>query len=158
MRLLFLDIDGVLNSEQWALERYNRHTVGSELAIYTVDPNSVDALNRIIDETGARVVVSSTWGKHLPLTKIERILNAAGFRHHLLGVTPEGGAERGDEIREWLDTLNGPVLEDRDIVILDDSSDMGKLAYRLFRTNYKTGLRACHVDEVVAMYGPGALS
>jgi predicted mannosyl-3-phosphoglycerate phosphatase (HAD superfamily) len=49
MKIIFLDIDGVLN---------NYNTLGEGL---NWESNAVKILKRIIKETGAKVVLSSTW-------------------------------------------------------------------------------------------------
>ena len=53
MKLIFLDIDGVLNYEGY--ERFTRS--GTRF----VDPVLIKRLKKIIDRTGAKVVLSSTW-------------------------------------------------------------------------------------------------
>lgn len=53
MKLIFLDIDGVLNYEGY--ERLTRS--GTRF----VDPILIKRLKKIIDCTGAKVVLSSTW-------------------------------------------------------------------------------------------------
>lgn len=53
MKLIFLDIDGVLNYEGY--ERFTR--MGTRF----VDPVLIKRLKKIIDRTGAKVVLSSTW-------------------------------------------------------------------------------------------------
>lgn len=58
--VLFLDIDGVLNSVETM--RSGRWNAGTE----TLDPENVERLDRLIQLTGAVVVVSSTWRKTLP--------------------------------------------------------------------------------------------
>jgi hypothetical protein len=58
LKVIFLDVDGVLNSRgKWA---------GCDLANLTdsgtrIDPLAVARLKRIVDATDAKIVVSSTW-------------------------------------------------------------------------------------------------
>ena len=50
-KIIFLDIDGVLNSETYDKNR----TAGA------IDPECAKRLNRIIKETNADIVISSSW-------------------------------------------------------------------------------------------------
>ena len=174
LRLLFLDVDGVLNSADWMRRRPSKEAFAAEhgvspeefrhdhmvWAMRSIDPDAVAALNQIVARAGARVVVSSTWRTMYALPKLERILRNRGFVHRLLGATPEGEAvrdrgdrriERGEEIAAWIDALDARV-DVGDIVILDDDGDMAHLGERLFQTDARIGLRAEHVEPVVEMF------
>lgn len=51
MKVIFLDIDGVLNSEEFLRNNQNE----------MIDRNNVNILKNVIDKTGAVVVMSSGW-------------------------------------------------------------------------------------------------
>jgi histidinol phosphatase-like enzyme len=51
MKVIFLDIDGVLNSEEFLKKNKNE----------AIDRNNVSILKKIIDKTGAFIVMSSAW-------------------------------------------------------------------------------------------------
>ena len=59
MRIVFLDFDGVLNSHAYFNARTEKFEDVGEAG--ELDPTAVERLNRIIDATGALVVVSSSW-------------------------------------------------------------------------------------------------
>ena len=64
MKLIFLDIDGVLNSVAWQENRPPKEPPGlilDALAHWkrSLDPQCIERLNRIWQETGAAVVISS---------------------------------------------------------------------------------------------------
>lgn len=119
--IVFLDIDGVLNGgfhDEWGFD-------------WTL-PGAVVAFNRIINETGAKVVVSSSWRLDNTLEEIEAFLSSRGVVAEFIDVTPEINFETdwdGDlcmfpdarikEIRVWLDehpeAQNFLVLDDQDI-------------------------------------------
>ena len=63
MKIIFLDIDGVLNHEAFYKERYERVQNGEKLnhPYSEIDSNSVTNLNSLIADTDAKVVISSTW-------------------------------------------------------------------------------------------------
>ena len=61
MKILFLDIDGVLNPGQ-----YNKYMIENNLNDFDengsiFDPNAVDNLRYIIDYTNADIIISSIW-------------------------------------------------------------------------------------------------
>ena len=55
MKVIFLDIDGVLNSEEY----YESFPDGE--FIPPIDPVCVERLKRIVDRTGAKLILSSSW-------------------------------------------------------------------------------------------------
>jgi hypothetical protein len=135
VRIIFLDIDGVLNSELYY--KSERTKPDGEVLIdprdawrcNDIDPLSVSYLNEIIDKTGAKVVISSTW-RHLGIEKLQFILGNRGFTGEIIGLTPRGceGCVRGNEILGWVRS-NKPLIGDdyhdfNSYVILDDDSDM----------------------------------
>ena len=106
MKVIFLDIDGVLNN----LKRVD------------IDPTRVEVFNKIIAATGAKVVISSTWRLVITLDKIRLALEVAGFKGEVVGYTKslDVDSSRGCEIQEWLSRHT----DIRNYVILDDDTDM----------------------------------
>ncbi|RYE85652.1 MAG: hypothetical protein EOO75_16720, partial [Myxococcales bacterium] len=91
--VLFLDIDGVLNSAAWLGRFPGRCLTLPGDAAEMLDPEAVRRLERIRQATGCRVVVSSSWRHALPLAEIERLLRQHGLRvEHLGGVPGQGEA------------------------------------------------------------------
>ena len=144
--LLFLDIDGVLNSWEFA-ERIREKTeceVGDEFydEKNSFDPQAVERLNRILEETDCEVVLSSTWRLYHKLWEIKNWLIMNGmkpeFGIRFIGVTPELYTVRGSEIQEWLYKNNA---NDRIFAIVDDDSDMEHLIDKLVQTDCKIGLQ-----------------
>lgn len=172
MRVLFLDFDGVLNSKRWWDERPSKEQIADEFiyqnvgfaseqwvwALRSVDPAAVACVNAIVERSDARVCVSSSWRHMFALPKLEHLLRVRGFKHHLIGATPdamyvrergEKRVERGEEIARWMELMN---VQPDDIAILDDDGDMAHLCDRLFQTQFDEGLRDYHVDGVVGMF------
>ena len=58
-RVIFLDVDGVLNNGSWAMEMYDKG-----IRVYRdgilFEP-ALERLKRLVDATGAIIVVSSSW-------------------------------------------------------------------------------------------------
>lgn len=143
MKIVFLDVDGVLNSPDFQIHRYQRGP-----GRHPIDPECVAHLNALTSQTQARIVVSSTW-RTMGLTAIRRVLRAHGVVAPIVGCTPslvrrhESGlaiaTERGREIQAWLDTTRFRVER---FVILDDDEDMNDLLPHLVRTDFRAGLAA----------------
>jgi hypothetical protein len=154
--VIFLDVDGVLNSHAYA-ERCN--TEGRRWGGYHfLDPEAVARLDSLVRHSGAIVVVSSSWRIGTRTRKLQRLLGDKGFTGCLAGRTPilrpwRGGRgrtriERGDEIACWM-SQHG-VTADR-IVILDDDSDMAHLAPRLVQTSFAVGLTDADIHRALAL-------
>lgn len=124
MRVLFLDIDGVLNSEKYARSLAKGGMLG-------IDPEAVRILDEILEATGAKIVLSSTWRLY-PDLRADVRKNVGEF----IDVTKSlRSGFRGDEIREWLER-HPEVTE---YAILDDDSDFYADQY-LYKTRFATGL------------------
>lgn len=140
---IFLDFDGVLNSERWyARGRRDSLCTGSAKSI---DPAAVGLLNQLIDRSGARIVVSSTW-RLAGLHSVRATLAQRGSIGRVVDVTPELGGPRGKEIEWWL-RRNAASR----IVILDDDSDMGDLLPWLVKTSHQEGITEDHVEAALAI-------
>lgn len=122
MRYLFLDIDGPLNTgrnDYLDPDRYGHH----------FDDVAVRNLRRIVEETGASIVVSSSW-RHIGVERIREIWKTWGLPGDIAGCTPGvwGSGRvfdcRGEEIRQWL-AENADT--DDVYVILDDMGDQEAL-------------------------------
>lgn len=117
MKVIFLDIDGVLNSKRFFL--------GSKIDS-KIDPNCVSQLNTLIEETGAKIVISSSWRITHSKKEIREALAEHGFKGSIIGYTEtldvwgNGPAPRGVEIKSFLQKNN----RIKNYVILDDESDM----------------------------------
>ena len=139
-KLVFLDIDGVLNSERsfvgGAYRAREYHTLFNDGQIddphwlkitrCTIDPVSVDLINRVLRECDAYIVLSSTHRTHFPddenkIKNLQNYLTELGVDgERLIGWTPRLNGIRGLEIKYWLDKYPGC----NSFVIIDDDSDM----------------------------------
>ena len=150
MKALFCDVDGVLN---------NSETRGHSPGGYTgVSDALIRNLKKIIDETGARIVLSSDWrlSKNDPVhgkdyRYLERKLLYTA-RLKISGQTDDiSWSRRGKEIRQYLD--EHPEITA--YVILDDNpfSDFKKynLQDHLVLTDWKEGLTEKDVERAVSI-------
>src|SRR5689334_9681956 len=134
MKVIFLDIDGVMvNRASYRLPRIDGHA--------RAHPDCVSALNHLIEQTVAHMVISSVW-RIGGVSFMRDMLNAWGVKGKVLGCTPDlchqkdshlivEGKERGDEIQAWLDEREKFRGDVESFVILDDDSDMKHLQPRL---------------------------
>lgn len=149
VNIIFLDFDGVLLNRN----SYSRAS-GSQSA---ADPKCVAILNRIIEETGAHIVVTSTWRKGQSRTTLADILYMWGVKGIVRDLTPVLLlASRGEEIQYWIyrfvDAGREPLGQ---FTIIDDDVDMGELTCRLVRTNGEVGLTEQDADRAIAMLMEG---
>lgn len=148
-RLIFLDLDGVLNSAQW-FARMNADCLARRPIHNMIDPACVHRLNRLIEVSAAEIVVSSTWRIVHNLVDIRAALHHHGFTGRIIGQTPRYLQNRGTEIQTWL-TANGHDAEN--LVILDDDTDMAHLLLCLVCTSWSVGLTDADVDRALEMFG-----
>lgn len=146
-KILFLDVDGVLNSWQYAA------TLG-QTSLLRMDPRAVALLYDIVCKTGCKIVVSSTWriggiGARSDFRKYINECDPSGPNRTLtksvIGATPILNTPRGEEIKTWIDEHNF----EGNFVIVDDDSDMGDLMPHLVKTTMDYGLTSEIADEII---------
>lgn len=120
MKIAFLDIDGVINSEDYAVYRYETKQFNKDQFI---DERAVAFLNYLIDQTEAKVVLSSSWRGSFDET-LER-LKVAGFKYDFFDKTPYlESRHRGSEIQAWIDNYEKDHEPLESYVIIDDDNDI----------------------------------
>ena len=147
MKIVFLDIDGVLNSN--AYDRMRGLYDGP------IDESRLPLLKRLLEKGQAQAVLTSSWRRHWDPEGIEtdytgKMLEEQFYKFdiELYDKTPELGA-RAEEITAW---LRGAEEEIESFVILDDIFfGWGTLAPRLVRTDARIGrgLEEHHITEAL---------
>ena len=123
-RIIFLDIDGVLNSNNFYVNFYEKHE--KKDLCNDIDPRAVEILNRLCEEIKAKVVISSCWRIGSTTEEMQKAFNDLGCTFEIIGVTPiiNFSMCRGLEVQEWIsrniDYKNFPY---DNYVIIDDDSD-----------------------------------
>ena len=117
-RIIFLDFDGVLNTEyyQGLLQFQGKQWQDEHGAFF--DPRAVRQLKRVIDTTGADIVVESSW-KYLGLEAMQELWRVRNLPGRVIDITPSltGNASKGEGISAWLSEY---VTPDTRYVIIDD--------------------------------------
>ena len=173
MKIIFLDVDGVLNCQMdfqvksiyfrkkdmllWfkkllRLCHIPLPRILRRQSMYVLNKKMVKRLHKIVGATGAKIVVSSTWRR---------------FKHNLvylqengvdyIDITPifntppsERYGQRGAEIQEWIDKHKEMNIEK--YVIIDDGWDF--LDYQrpfYVETQWLNGLQDKHVKQAIKM-------
>lgn len=148
-RTLALDIDGCLNSAAW-FERMKADALSRRPIHHMIDPDCVERLNRLLEISGADVVISSSWRILHTVAAIDAALTFKGFRGNIIGATPHNMPPRGREIARFM------IDRGRDVdhlVILDDDDDMAHLAPCLVRTSWSVGLTDADVERALLLFG-----
>lgn len=152
MKVIFLDVDGVLNY------------MGSKsyyADVYFVEKEKLRLLAELVNATDAEIVLSSTWrrgfrdlceGTESFDADLYQALEDAleEFDLHIYDCTGPSLATRGEEIEAWIQK-KGESTES--FVILDDmgAEQFGVHADCLVQTDYRTGLEKEHVELAIRM-------
>lgn len=146
LKIVFLDFDGVLNSEKYV------KTCGEYGVI--IDPTRMILLKRLIDATSAKIVLSTSWREHWDEApqncdnigiEINNIFEQYGL--HIIAKTPILNCCREDEIAEWLKSnpqvVNFVILDDR---FLDSELIRGHFVKT---SSYSKGLDVASVEKAI---------
>ena len=148
MKILFLDMDGVVNkgADNASPDRYRYNDKWSNPSdrfdLYYVDPELAARVSALVADFDLRIVSSSTWRCGKTVDEFRELLNnrfLPGDR--LIGFTPDGESEgmtRADEIRYFL--LHCEENIER-YVILDDEkkANYSTSKGRFFQTSFYEG-------------------
>lgn len=128
MKVLFLDIDGVLN----CIRDYDVVSSSDQHIFYRMNRKKIDMVKKIISDTGCKVVLSSSWRK---MKDGRETVEYNGIP--IFDQTPSSDTCRGAEIQEWLDAHP----EVNEYCIVDDDGDMLDSQLRNFvQTTFEHGL------------------
>ena len=147
MKIIFLDVDGVLNNDSWCWDLYYKYGVYVYTNNILYEPSLLQ-LRRIINKTDAKIVVSSAWRK-VPSAYSDLLQWLKRYGMEVYDTTPYVGGIRGDDIEAWLKEHD----DVESYVILDDDDDMGILYDRLVRTDFNKGLTKEDADICIKMLG-----
>lgn len=134
-RILFLDVDGVLNSRD-------------ECGLDGLGDSHLQQLKRIVDEAGCQIVLTSSWRLADDLTAMLR----RAFKRHGIRIwidsTPDRSGDRAEEIVAWIDA-NGPCIG---VLIDDDCYRLEKTGLPCVQTSVDHGLTPELATEVIRAF------
>ena len=145
-KIIFLDVDGVLNSEEfshWLWDNHEKKYRGYEL----LDQRAILCLQDIVFVTGAEIVLSSSWrlsNKCSEQLRQQLLPYGLQFIDKTVSLPYK---DRGEEIKEWLS--RHPDVSH--YVILDDDSDMFDIKDHLIQTTFYKGLLPEHAAKAIEM-------
>ena len=154
MKVLFLDIDGVLNSSNWYKNRPHKFLKDNpEESDWEceLDPAAILVFKKLVhDVPDLQIVISSTWRLNYELSEFKRrfsqMLSIEPSR--VIDKTPRLNTIRGLEIQDWL-SRNPQVTK---FAIIDDDSDMGDLMDNLFKTTWAEGIKMEHAKAITDFF------
>ena len=155
IKLIFLDVDGVLNS----------HSTEDVVDGYIgIDDKKVKLLKEIVDETDANIVLVSSWKQWWFKEDISKDIQDA-FANHLDKKLKEAGltifdktmdknsTRRGHGIIRYIDGLSKDgIIVDKYVILDDETWDYSQehIANHLVQTSfYKNGLEKKHVRKAI---------
>ena len=170
MKVLFLDIDGVLNGHEW----------DDDAKSCNIRRECVKHLNRVVQETGCKIVVSSAWRYILLagdmttkgfgyMLRTHGLIAPGGSMNLIVGYTGrdatdadparshERDGERGRQCRAWLDWWAGLPGEGPTVTsfaaVDDDDDGFAEAGIPAVITDGRHGLTCADTTRLIALLG-----
>jgi hypothetical protein len=150
MKVIFLDIDGVLASMDYLKVTSFLKIPHPDEFGYGFDPRCVLNLEKIILQTDAVIVISSYW-KSMGINRLNYMWKVRNLPGKIIGITQEDpSGKRGLEIEKWLN-------ENKNInsyVILDDDHDMlSEQVNNFIKINAEFGISFKNTETAINILG-----
>jgi hypothetical protein len=98
MKIVFLDVDGVLNILGDTYRSCHYHNLGND----PIERHLMVRLEFIMERVpDAKIVISSAWGNKQLISRLSRL--RFKYLDRIIGRTPRSKRYRGQQIKEWLD-------------------------------------------------------
>lgn len=116
MKVIFLDIDGVICLQKQFGSRFNNKGKKQKRKADLFDAKAIKVLNQIIEESQAKIVLSSTWRTIFSIDEMNELFLERGVEAEIIGFTPnyEDNPEQHGNYRDY--TINTP----RRVIIMED--------------------------------------
>ena len=161
--IIFLDIDGVLNTERWHLNE--GQNAPQDQYGDTFDPKAVANLALIIEKTGAEIVISSSW-KFSGLESMQAMWRERKLPGKVIDITPSTVSDemllkanseeldkmpfKGYDIEEW-HSNNSKQIKNY-IIIDDENCFLPQQWSNLIRTNPKYGISKEDAEKAIKYF------
>jgi hypothetical protein len=146
VKVLFLDIDGVLNSTKTCVAFGGYPLRLEELGAF--DHVAIRLLQRLCDSAGVVICLSSAWRLDNDFKDV-----GAAFGLPIIDRTPSSLGPRGREIQQWLDAH--PEVEQ--YAIIDDDGDMlPEQMPRFVHTDGHEGMTWADFTKLCSLFGESA--
>lgn len=156
MKIIFLDIDGVLAThKEFMMNRtkfQTKHPEAKEIRIpYPFNQGCVKVFNEILDETNAVIVLSSDWRFHWDLNDLDKIFKFNGIKKSPIAITSKIKRklssdledDRSFQIKKYVDE----ILPDSWVAI--DDLNLLSLGDNFIRTKDMEGLKQTRIKEKI---------
>lgn len=140
MKYILLDFDGVLTSSSYTWLCHMEKRPANLFGMDWFDPRCLDALRTLVERTGAKIIVSSSW-RDLSTEQLKWLWEQVPMPGEFCGTTPIWILTKKGAIKHWINKHP----DDR-WVILDDI-DLG--FPNQVRTDPHTGLSEADVQQAI---------
>lgn len=168
MKILFLDMDGVMNNDAWdehVRENRSRFSMSPDLmkksASTDIDPVNIQNLKFILKrDKEIRIVISSSWRNHLTLPQLQWIFKKHGIMpEKIIGMTDRPRVcdpadviyedrDRGELCVKWAQENNVTSF-----VCVDDDWTFAACPNQIVRTTEKNGLTRTKAEAILRLFG-----
>lgn len=151
--VLFLEIEGVLNSRNYLSENPDvieqlheaKNPADIEDPAKLFDPATIAVLNRIIEDVDPTVVLTASWRQHFTRGEIESFLRERGYEGRIDATIREGDQinPEKNELIMWSEQETDP-----DQFLVVDTRDLRGIQ-NLHRVDPSTGLTTEDADTII---------
>lgn len=176
--IIFLDFDGVINSESWYERRLNLYEDSNifteKYPLYEFDPDSINILNKIIKKIKGKLVITSTWRLGRDIKNLQKLCDLVNIQGEVIDKTIDLNNGYGDisiprglEIDHWLKNVgnfknseHSDFIYDRNkdlkvnnYVIIDDDTDMlYEQKNNFIKINRKISLTESDYNKIIKIF------
>ncbi|MCH5167474.1 MAG: hypothetical protein J1F35_06215 [Erysipelotrichales bacterium] len=164
MKAIFLDLDGVLNTERYIVNAIENDMAVHDKYGHIFDDKCIEVLRNIIKETDAKIIISSTW-RYAGLEEMKNLWKDRNLPGEVIDVTLAKDSSRIKEQKRIFKELYGEDFYNRtrgqeiDIylkthsevnkyVIIDDDSDMLE-DQNFVQVDAYNGLEEKHIENIL---------
>ncbi|MGM9878237.1 MAG: HAD domain-containing protein [Bacilli bacterium] len=147
MNIIFLDVDGVLNSTKKLIKISNLTGKPYSEINYPFDENCMNNLKYLVEKTDSYIIISSSWRKQNDMrNRLLEELRKYDLENRIIGYTKALG-NKADEIREYILSSCHNI----NFIVLDDDKKLENMIDNLIITDSYYGLSKENVDTAIRL-------